>query len=111
METMFKITGKVISFNGLPLEQVYVSVNDKDQFMDDCLGRATTNEAGEFVLCFGQGLFNQDLLEFEQIPDLYLMFFVQEDGRSRLISQKNILGAHFKEGILDLGCISIVEKK
>lgn len=107
METTFKVTGKVLGSNGFPLKQVYVSVNDKDQFMDDFLGRVQTNDAGEFVLCFGEESFNQDFLECERIPDLFLMFFIQKNGQAELIHQTGICRTHFAGNCLDLGDILI----
>ena len=106
----FKVIGKIVDLDGLPLKQVYVSVNDKDQFMDDFLGRVETNEAGEFVLDFDEKLFNQDFLECEQTPDLYLMFFVQEDGQAKLIGRKSVTQTRFKEDHLDLGDIPVEVK-
>jgi len=103
----FKVIGKIVDLNGFPLKGLYVSINDKDPFMDDFLGRVETNEAGEFVLGFDEKLFNQDLLECERSPDLYLMFFVQENGQTKLIVRESISESRFKERCLDLGRISI----
>ena len=111
MKKPFRVIGRVVDLNDFPLKGVHVSINDKDQFMDDFLGMVVTNEAGEFMLSFGEDLFNQDILECEKTPDLFLMLFLNENRTLKLISREIISRSYFKEGCIDLGCIQIQLKK
>ena len=58
--------------SGRPLPDLLVKAYDKDLFVDDHLGDATTDAAGRFEIQFTDLAFKD---AFEQRPDVYLRIF------------------------------------
>ncbi len=76
MTRIFHLRGTVCDADGSRLQNVNVAVVDRDAFRDDLLGVGRTDERGEFRISFTQGEFNQEWLERETTPDIYLVLSV-----------------------------------
>ena len=78
----FRVSGRILNEKGDPHAGLLVRAYDKDVIVDDHLGDAISDEAGEFAIAFTKAAF-QDVRE--QNPDLYLRVFTT-DGKRELMT-------------------------
>jgi len=70
----FRVVGVVLDENsGKGVTGVQVEAWDKDKVIDDCLGKAKTDDQGEFTITFDSTVFLDEY--WDQYPDLYFKVF------------------------------------
>lgn len=70
---IFTVRGRIASSDGAPVADAYVAIVDADPDLDDLLGAGATAVDGSFRLSFTTEAFNQERLEAETTPDLYVV--------------------------------------
>ena len=70
---IFTVRGRIASADGAPVPNAYVAIVDADPDLDDLLGAGATAPDGSFRLSFTAEAFNQEPLENELVPDLYIV--------------------------------------
>src|SRR4051812_34617676 len=70
---IFSVRGRVAWSDGAPAAGAYVAIVDADPDLDDLLGAGATAADGSFRLSFTTEAFNQEALEQETTPDLYIV--------------------------------------
>jgi len=73
---IFTVRGRVASYDGSPITGAYVAIVDADPDLDDLLGAGPITADGSFRLSFTTEAFNQEPLERETVPDLYVVVSV-----------------------------------
>lgn len=106
-EGVFKVRGKVVRANGAPFSEVVLAIVDEDLLNDDLIGIGVTDANGEFRLSFTTEAFNQDALECESTPDLYIVASLRFPGELVPIHKQEFSNLTFKDGVEDLGEIKI----
>lgn len=101
----FKLSGRVIASNSRALPGIRLAIVDRDRLRDDLLGVGLTDERGEFRISFVSSEFNQDPFENELFPDIYIVFSIYNNGKYRVISQRDFPGLRFVDGFADIGDI------
>ena len=75
------VIGRMVSEGGSPLENVKVSVYDRDPLFDDALGNAVTDEEGRFQVEYTWSDFKAGEA-LEGRPDLYVEYTDPASGKS-----------------------------
>lgn len=70
---IFTVRGRIAWSDGTPASGAYVAIVDADPDLDDLLGAGATEVDGSFRLSFTAEAFNQEALEAETAPDLYIV--------------------------------------
>ncbi len=81
------VRGTVIGSNEKPIPELIVEAWDKDLVGQQCLGRGTTNEEGQFEVSFVNTAFNN--MGLDPKPDLYFVIF--QNGTAVANTLDNVL--------------------
>jgi hypothetical protein len=104
--SVFKVRGSVVDLDNDPLNNVVVAIVDEDAVSDDLIGVGVTVNGG-FQLSFTAEAFNQEPMELEGTPDLYLVLSVTQAGSLVAVRRVDFTDRRFEHDEEDLGTIEI----
>ncbi|MCB1144814.1 MAG: hypothetical protein KDK54_21380 [Leptospiraceae bacterium] len=109
MNSVFSIRGRVINESGYPIQNLRLAIVDKDVFFDDLIGVGFTNSEGKFQMDFTEKEFNQDFLEHESYPDIYIVFSLYHPEQKEFVAigKQEFFHLRFSNRQEDLGDILI----
>lgn len=91
-ERLFRYKGRVVDPHGVAVPQAVVALVDEDMISDDLIGATLTGDDGRFAVTFSPEAFNQELLERESSPDLYVVVSLPLDGALRAVGRRSFAG-------------------
>ncbi len=103
-QRFFEVSGRLRTESGKPPHHVLLSLLDSDTYSDDLIGVGAPGPDGRFRVTFTREAFNQDWLENEDIPDIYLVVSrMDENGGLKPFFEKAYPTLSFVGGKEDLG--------
>jgi hypothetical protein len=105
--TIFSIVGRICFADGDPAADVTLAVADADPLRDDLIGLGLTGFDGRFRLSFTRAAFNQDPLENELLPDLYVLCSLPGPDGLVPVHRADFPGLRFAVTPEDLGDIRL----
>lgn len=103
---VFSVRGVVVDEAGAPAGGVVVALVDEDAVSDDLIGVGLTGDDGAFGVSFTKEAFQQEALEVEVTPDLYLVASVKDGERLVPVARVD-LGTLDGPGERDVGAVRL----
>ena len=112
MDDIFTLKGTLTDTSGRPVPDLFLVIVDEDELdEDDLIAVGTTDEEGRFKVSFLESEFQQDMLEFEDEPDIKIIVSAKFDGIYKAIFERGFPDLDWDwtgGGEVDLGEIPLV---
>lgn len=105
MSKIYRVSGRICWRNSAPAAGIQLLIVDDDPLVDDVIAAGASDNAGRFCSSFAREAFNQEPLECERSPDIYIVASVL--GEQGLVPIARFSFPPSTERDRDLGTLSL----